>query len=195
MALILFGMISIVTLVGLVLLFVQNYSATPYNVGDIYGQNPGIAPLTKLPPYRPGGPEPQFPAGPLRTIGSRTPAMIFFKGEYSNIYEMSKCWSDLYPAMAAAQDAFKCYAVPTSSPEYEVTGWFWPTSSALPRPLYDIGGDIYCYENFPYDRNTLIDRLKPIVLKAGWDIQTVNGEDVLMCTKGANFQFPQGLQR
>jgi len=120
--------------------------------------------------------------------------MIFFKGEYGTIAEMSKCWNDLTFIMAAPQDAFSCYSVPASGPAYEATGWFWPTSAAMPKPLYQIGGDVYCYENTPYDRTEMYNRLKIVLSKKGWVPGIINNQDVLLCQKGAYFIYPQGLK-
>lgn len=191
----LFAIIAIISIVALVLFFTNRFSqVTQLGIGDPYGPEPGIVPLVKLPPYMPGGPRTEFPAGPSETIGSRTPLMIFFKGEYGTIAEMSKCWNDLAFRMAAPQDAFSCYSVPASGPAQEVTGWFWPTSSAMPKPLYQLGGDIYCYENTPYDRTELYNRLKTILAKNGWVPGVINNQDVLLCQKGEYFIFPQGLR-
>ncbi len=193
--LLLLGAIAIIAIVTLVLLFTSQLSGiTQLGIGDSYGPEPGIVPLTKLPPRVPFGPTPEFPAGPSETIGTSTPFMIFFRGEYGTIAEMSKCWNDLSFFMAAPQDAFSCYSVPTSGPAYEVTGWFWPTSSAMPKPLYQIGGDVYCYEQFPYERYKLFDKLKIYLEPKGWLVGQVNGEDVLLCQKGAYFIYPQGLR-
>jgi hypothetical protein len=192
--LLLLGAISIIAIVGLVLLFTNQMAGmTQLGIGDSYGQEPGIAPVTQLPPYMPGGPRTEFPAGPSETIGTRTPFMIFFKGEYGTIAEMSKCWNDLTFIMAAPQDAFSCYSVPASGPAYEATGWFWPTSAAMPKPLYQIGGDVYCYENTPYDRTEMYNRLKIVLNKKGWVPGIINNQDVLLCQKGAYFIYPQGL--
>ena len=189
----LLGAVAIIAIVGLVLLFTNQLSGiTQLGIGDSYGPEPGIAPITPIPPYQPGGPTPEFPAGPSETIGTRTPLMIFFRGEYGNIRDMSKCWNDLVWKMAAPQDAFSCYSVPTSGPAYEVTGYFWPTSAALPKPLYQLGGDIYCYERSPYNRAAMFSKLKTQLADNGWQVGTVNGQDVLLCQKGAVFVFPQG---
>jgi hypothetical protein len=190
--LILLAIIAIIAVVGLILMFIKP-GATQLGIGDIYGPERGIVTTVPIPPYQPGGPAPQFPAAPTGTIGTRTPAMIFFRGEYANIAEMSKCWSDLAFEMLAPQDAFSCYVLPTTGPAYEVTGFFWPSTAALPRPLYDLGGDIYCYERSPYDRDALISRLKGILAKKGWGTDTINNKEVLVCSKGATFLFPQGL--
>jgi len=189
----LLGAVAIIAIVGLVLLF-EKAGTTQLGIGDPYGPTPGIAEVTPLPPYMPYGPTPEFPAGPTETIGSRTPFMIFFKGEYGTIREMSKCWNDLSWKMAAPQEAFSCYSVPTSGPAEEVTGWFWPTSSAMPKPLYQIGGDVWCYERTPYDRNLLFDRFQPILQKEGWGLGEVNGLPVLLCQKGEYFIYPQGYR-
>jgi hypothetical protein len=190
--LLLLGAISIIAIVGLVLLFTNQMAGmTQFGIGDSYGTEPGIAPLTKLPPRTPFGQAVEFPAGPSTTIGTRTPIMIFFRGEYGNIADMSKCWADLTPIMAAPQEAFSCYQVPTSGPAYEVVGSFWPTSSAMPKPLYQLGGDMYCYENSLYDRAALFDTLHK-KLADKWEVGTINGQDVMLCQKGAYFIFPQG---
>ncbi len=191
--LVLLGIVAIIALIGLVLLFSRQNSITQLGIGDVYGPGRGIAQQQPLPPYQPGAPIVEFPAyqTSVQTIGTRTPIMIFFRGEYSNIGDMSKCWADIQPHMAAPQDAFSCYVVPTSLPAYEVTGFFWPTSSALPRPLYDLGGDIYCYERSPYDREEMFTRLSGILLEKGWKVDKANDQDVLMCTKGATYIFPQ----
>ncbi|MEM3154324.1 MAG: hypothetical protein QW165_02020 [Candidatus Woesearchaeota archaeon] len=187
------AIISIILIVALVLFFTSRLTGiTQLGIGDSYGPQPGIVPLTKLPPRVPFGAEPQFPAGPSETIGTTTPFMIFFRGEYGDIREMSKCWNDISFIMAAPQDAFSCYSVPTSGPAVEVTGWFWPTSSAMPRPLYQIGGDIYCYEHFPYERSELYAKLKEILLPKGWGLAEINGQKVLVCQKGQYFIYPQG---
>ncbi len=192
--LLLLGAISIIAIVGLVLLFTNQMAGmTQFGIGDSYGTEPGIAPLTKLPPRTPfGGPMPEFPAGPSTTIGTRTPFMIFFRGEYGNIADMSKCWNDLTFIMAAPQSAFSCYSVPTSGPAYEVTGYFWPTDSSQPKPLYQLGGDIYCYEGSSYDRAAMFDTLNKKLAGKGWKTGVVNGQDILLCQKGAYFLYPQG---
>ncbi len=190
-ALVLLAIVAIIALVGLVLMYTQP-GATPYGIGVPYGPEPGIAPTIPLPPYDPNRPI-EFPAGPIsQTIGTRNPIMIFFRGEYSNIADMSKCWSDLAFNMADAQGAFSCFAVPTTGVAYEVTGHFWPSSSALPRPMYDIGGDIYCYERSPYDRQQLLERLKALLIPKGWQVGYVNNVEVIECKKGATFIYPQG---
>lgn len=189
------AIIAIILIVALVLFFTSRISGvTQLGIGDSYGQEPGIAPVIQLPPYMPGGPRPEFPAGPSETIGTRTPIMIFFKGEYGTIAEMSKCWNDLAFTMAAPQDAFSCYSVPTSGPAKEVTGWFWPTSGAMPKPLYQLGGDVYCYERTPYDRTEMYNRLKIVLGKKGWVPGIINNQDILLCQKGEYFIFPQGLR-
>jgi hypothetical protein len=189
----LFAIIAIIAIVTLVLFFTNRLSqVTQLSIGDPYGPAPGIVPVTKVPPRVPFGPDPEFPAGPSETIGTDTPIMIFFRGEYGTIYEMSKCWNDISFIMAAPQDAFSCYSVPTSGPAYEVTGWFWPSSAAMPKPLYQLGGDIYCYEHFPYERAKLFDKMKTTLLPKGWGIGQVNGQDVMLCQKGEYFIFPQG---
>jgi len=192
----LLGAVSIIAIVGLVLFFTNQMAGiTQLGIGNSYGSEPGIVPITELPPYMPGGPTPEFPAGPSETIGTRTPFMIFFRGEYGNIGDMSKCWNDLAFFMAAPQEAFSCYSVPTSGPAKEVTGWYWPESSAAPKPLYQIGGDIYCYERTPYDRAAMFERMKLHLDEKGWGTGQVNGQDVLICQKGAYFMFPQGISR
>lgn len=192
----LIGAIAIIAIVALVLFFTNRMAGiTQLSIGDSYGPDPGIMPVTKLPPYMPFGPRPEFPAGPEESIGTRTPFMIFFRGEYGTINEMSKCWNDMSWHMAAPQEAFSCFAVPVQGPAYEVTGWFWPTSNAMPKPLYQLGGDIYCYERSPYDRATLFDKMTKYLLDNGWGIGQINGQDVLLCQKGAEFIFPQGLSR
>lgn len=191
-ALVLLAIVAIIALTGLILLFTRP-GATQAGIGDVYGSPRGIAETLPLPPYDPSRPY-EFPAAPVtRTIGTRSPIMVFFRGEYSNIYDMSKCWNDLAFEMADPQSAFSCFAVPTTGVAYEVTGFFWPTSSALPRPLFDIGGDIYCYENSPYDRLQLLDRLKAILVPKGWIVGYVNNVEVVECKKGATFIFPQGI--
>lgn len=160
-------------------------------VGDPY--NGGIAETTELPRYYPGMPTPEFPTGEENTVGSRTPIMVFFKGEFRNIKEMSICWNDLAFKMAAPQDAFTCYSVPTTGPAQEVSGWFWPDSSAAPRPFYQIGGDVYCYERTPYNRTQLMDRIYSIGKEKGWSYGTMNGEEILLCQKGQRFIYPQGI--
>ena len=181
--------VLVVTFAGLFFL-INESGRTAYSIGDVYGEK-GIAPLTQLPRYVHGGPTPEFPAGPMETIGTRTPFMIFFKGEYRNIREMSVCWNDLSWKLPVPEDAFTCYSVPTSGPAEEVTGWFWPDSSAAPRPLYQLGGDVYCYEHDPYKRELMMNRLKDGLLTKGWEVSQVNGMDVLMCKKGEKFLYPQ----
>ncbi len=187
-ALVILAVIAIVALTGLILLF-NEPGLNPRNIGNIY--RGGIVETTKLPRYVPGGPEPEFPAGEEKTIGSRTPIMIFFKGEFRNIREMSICWNDLTFKIPAPEDAFSCYAVPTTGPAEEVTGWFWPDSSAKPRPFYQIGGDIYCYERTPHNRVELMNRIAEIGKEKGWTIGKMNNEDVLLCQKGQKFIYPQ----
>lgn len=187
------GVVAVLGILSLIMLFTLP-TPTQLSISEPYGWGQqGIAEPVKLPPYKPFSPQPQFPAAyDTKTIGTRTPFMIFFKGEYGNINEMSKCFNDLSWVMVAPQESFKCYSVPTTLPAEEVTGFFWPTSSALPKPFYQIGGDIYCYENFPYERSALFNRLKPIVEKDGWSVGKMNNEDILLCLKGETFIYPQG---
>jgi len=193
-ALVLLAIVAVIALVGLVLLYTTP-GATQYGIGEPYGSQPGIVSVQQLPQYLPYAPVPEFPASTtMKTIGSQTPVMLFFKGEYASIEDMGKCWSDLWPKMAAPKDAFDCYVVPSSGPAQEVKGFFWPSTSALPRPLYQMGGDILCYVNTPYDREALVDRLKILVEEAGWRVDKVNDKEVLVCSQGPAYIFPQGLR-
>ncbi|RJQ22581.1 hypothetical protein C4580_00850 [Candidatus Woesearchaeota archaeon] len=183
--------LAVVLLIALggILFLLGTSGLAAYGVSEVY--RGGIAQVTELPRYVPGGPEPQFPAGAENTVGSRTPLVIMFKGEFRNIKEMSVCWNDLAFKIPAPQDAFSCYSVPTTGPSREVTGWFWPDNSAAPRPLYQLGGDVYCYENTPYDREQLMDRIYEIGKEKGWAYGKMNNEDVVLCLKGERFLFPQ----
>lgn len=201
------GVTAMAAVIALLILFTKTGSATHFAIGDAYPsgqQDRGIGETYPLPKYvrydgygRPMGPAPELPAptAGIETIGTRTPAMIFFRGEHAGIEDMSKCWSDLAWQMAAPKDALSCYVVPTTGGHVqEVTGWFPPSSAARPRlPAgYEgrLGGDVYCYTNTAIERNSLVERLtKPLQLE-GWQLGTVNGQDVLMCLKGA-FPFPQ----
>lgn len=183
------GIVLIVAISALVLVMV-NKGLSAYGVSEVYGG--GIAQTTPLPPYMAGGPQPQVPSGPMQTVGSRTPIMIFFKGEFRTIREMSVCWNDLSFKIPAPQDAFSCYAVPTTGVSEEVTGFFWPSSSAAPKPFFQIGGDVYCYERTPYNRTQLLERIYEMGKEKGWSMGKMNGQDVLLCQKG-EFVFPQGM--
>lgn len=191
-SLIFLGIIAIVALIGLLILL--KGTITQMGIG-VYDE--GIAQTYKIPPYRPGMPPMEFPAGPTETIGADTPFMIFFKGTYGTIYESAQCWADLYPKIAQPKDMFSCYAVPVAGPMYEVTGWFPPSSYALPKApggmTGPIGGDIYCYLRTPLDRYGMMEKLKPKLLEKGWYISIVNGQETLNCQKGKEFIFPQGL--
>ncbi|MBI4146860.1 hypothetical protein HY489_06005 [Candidatus Woesearchaeota archaeon] len=185
--------IVLLCLVGLVaisgIVWVSNAGIEGLNVGEVYGK--GIAQTTPLPRYVPGGPQPEFPSGPDSTVGSRTPLMIFFKGEFRTIREMSICWNDVSFKIPSPQEAFSCYSVPTTSPAEEVTGWFWPSSESDPKPFYQIGGDVYCYERTPYDRQQLMERIYELGKEKGWTMGKMNGEDVVLCQKGQKFLYPQ----
>lgn len=188
LGLIFLAIVAIIAVIGLIL-FAKN-SITQYGIGDVYGEPGGIVPVTQLPPYEPWG-ETQYPAsiGQQTTIGTTTPIMIFFRGEYSNIAEMSKCWDDLTFKMAAPQDAFNCYVVPTSGPMYPATGFFWPTDSSMPRPTADIGGDINCYEGALFNRQEMFTRLRALLTPLGWTETMVNGLPVMLCNKGARYVY------
>ncbi|MBW2970273.1 hypothetical protein KY309_00780 [Candidatus Woesearchaeota archaeon] len=181
------GIIAIVALFGLLTMLKGNL--TQLGIG-VYDQ--GIAETYKFPPYRPGSPMPQYPAeATSRTIGSQTPILIFFKGEYGTMYEASMCWADLFPEIPSPKDMFSCYAVPVAGPMYEVTGWFPPTSAAMPK-IY--GGDIYCYLRTPYNREDMMDKLKRTLIPKGWITSIVNNQEVLNCQKGKYFIYPQGVR-
>ena len=189
------GIVAIIAVIGLILL-VMKPSGTGLGIGASYRGGIVIAP--EIPPFRPGGPSQQFPAyqGGVSTRGTRTPVMVFFRGEYGNINEASKCWADLWPLLPIPKEAFSCYVVPTTLPAYEVTGWFPSGSTAKPRAPAGfqgrLGGEILCYERTPYNREALLSRLKPSLLPKGWVMGTANGQEIIMCQKGAYFQFPQG---
>ena len=201
LGLIFLGIVAVVALAGLTLMLTKPaIGGTDFAIGESYtwGQQRGIAQTYPAPPYRKWtGPLREYPAWAptVTTIGRRTPFMIFFKGEYGNIYESSKCWADLFPYIPAPKDKFSCYVVPTTGVAYEVTGWFPPSSSASPRPPvgYEggLGGDVNCYLRTPLDRDAMYSKLYPIVKKKGWTTVEVNNQDVLMCSKGAYFIFPQ----
>ena len=187
------GVVVLTALAGFVLL-ISEPGHSAYGVSDAYGADRGISRITPLPRYEPWGPTPEVPSGPMETVGSRTPIMIFFKGEYRTIREMSVCWNDLAFKMAAPRDAFSCYSVPTTGPAEEVTGFFWPSSSSEPKPFYQIGGDVYCYERTPYNRTQLMERIFELGKEKGWAMGEMNGEQVLFCQKGQRFLYPQGFK-
>lgn len=109
------GIVAIIAVIGLILL-VMKPSGTGLGIGASY--RGGIAIASEIPPYMPGGPSQQFPAyqGGVSTRGTRTPVMVFFRGEYGNINEASKCWADLWPLLPIPKEVFSCYVVPTTLP-------------------------------------------------------------------------------
>ena len=196
-AVVLLAVVAIIAVIGFVLMMAKPVG-TGLGIGDIYGPagKRGIAQTYPMFPSVPGRAieHPSYPAD-TKTVGPRTPVMIFFKGEYGALQEASKCWGDLSPLIPNPEEKFSCYVVPTTGVAYEVVGGFPSGSSAKPRMPAGtggkLGGDIYCYERTPYKRGALLDRISTIVMKKGWKWDIVNGQQVLVCSKGKYFVFPQ----
>jgi hypothetical protein len=192
--LIIFGIVAVASTLGLVLIFTSQTTA-PLAIGDSYGPQPGIVTPTPLPPYNPYV-QTEYPA-PLdyKTIGTRTPLLRFFPGgSFGSIYESAQCWGDLYPKITAPEDVFSCYVVPVKGVAEEVTGWYPPSSTALPKiPAGRLGGEVLCYERTPRDRQEMFNTLAPILLEKNWKIGNVNGLPTLDCYN-SQYIFPQGLK-
>jgi len=196
-SLIVLGIVTIIATLGLILIFTIQITA-PLAIGDSYGTQPGIVTPTPLPPFYPTYPyvQTEYPSFlDSKTIGSRTPLLRFFPGgSFGTIYESAQCWADLYPKLTAPQDMFSCYVVPSKGVAREATGWFPPSSTALPKlPAGPLGGQVLCYERTPRDREEMFNTLAPILAEKNWAIGNVNGLPTLDCYN-TQFVFPQGMR-
>lgn len=190
------GIVSLIAIIGLIIIFTIKPMA-PLAIGDSYGPQPGIVTPTPMPayPYIPNA-QIEYPAPfDSKTIGSRTPLIRFFPGgSFGSIYESAQCWADLYPKLTAPEEMFSCYVVPVKGVAKEVTGWFPPSSTALPKlPAGRLGGEVLCYERTPRDRDELFSTLAPILIEKNWTIGNVNGLPTLDCYN-TQYVFPQGLK-
>lgn len=219
-ALVIFGVVGIIAVIGLVLLFTRA-SAAGAAVGNSYGWQGEQRGIAETYEQIPGGysyaPELVYPGYDLPPItaetAGRTPIYIIRGAR--GLENMPSCNYDvgIITGMAAPSDLLSCYVVPTSgkSQTSDASGNFNRASAAEIREphgtLGRTGGHVFCYFNSPgsayYDedmaRQTLNQKIrynqqsgkKPGIANV-WSFTYVNGVEVAECGSSTEaYVFPQ----